>query len=84
MKKLTRLQTDRIFINLSHDIYDKFVENAIQAYTVLFPEKSEYKTFDDSYYDAVRQRLWLEFGVLYGEAKSEKNIKKRLKKRTVV
>lgn len=80
MKKTTRRQVDKLFIMYSHDLYDKFIESAVSLYANLFPEKCSPLTFDDAYYDMVRQRLLFEFNVLYAEARGEKNVKNKFKK----
>lgn len=82
MKRLTQRQTDKLFEGLACDIYDKFVENAVVAYSKLFPEMCNSKSFDDAMYDKVRERLMIELQVLYTEAKGEKNVKRRFKKTT--
>lgn len=80
MKKITQRQTDKLFIGCASDLYDKFVENAVVLYSTIFPDKCASKTFDDAYYDLVRQRLMFELNVIYNEAKGEKNVKRRCKK----
>jgi len=79
MKNLTQRQTDRLFIRHAHDLYSKFVENAVALYAEIFPEKCDSKNFDDGGYDLIRQRLIFELQVLYNEAKGEKNAKKKCK-----
>jgi len=80
MKKTTQRQIDKLFIMYSHDLYDKFIESAVSLYANIFPEKCSSLTFDDAYYDMVRQRLLFEFNVLYAEARGEKNVKNKFKK----
>lgn len=77
MKKLTQKQTDRLFSNLATKIYDGFITSAVVAYSQLFPESV---ALDDAMYDKIRERLMIELQVLYAEARSEKNVKKRFKK----
>lgn len=83
MKKLTQRQTDKLFIGRASDLYDKFVENAVTLYTTIFPEHCTESTFDHARYDLIRERLILELGVLYNEAKGEKNVKRKCKKEKV-
>jgi len=80
MKKMTRRQVDKLFTGVSHDLYDKFIESAVILYANLFPESCTSKTFDHSYYDMIRERLQVEFGVLYVQANGEKKIENRFKK----
>ncbi len=80
MRKITQRQTDEKFMGFASDLYDKFVENAAILYADLFPEKCSNKTFDHSCYDMIRDRLMLEFSVLFNEAKGEKNAKNKCKK----
>jgi hypothetical protein len=80
MKKPSRRQVDKLFVLSSHDLYDKFIENVTDLYMDLFPENCTLKDFVDSYYDMVRERLMFEFGVLYTEARGEKNAKNKFKK----
>jgi len=80
MRKLTRRQTDKLFSMQAHDIYDKFIENAVSLYSNLFPELCTSKTWSDPHYDMVRERLMIELQVLYAEASGEKNIKNKHKK----
>lgn len=80
MKKTTQRQIDKLFIMYSHDLYDKFIESAVSLYANIFPDKCSPSTHEDAYYDLVRQRLLLEFNVLYAEARGEKNVKSKCKK----
>ena len=87
MKKTSKRQVDKLFNGISHDLYDKFIENVTIIYSNLFPDKCSSKTWDDHCYDIIRERLIIEFGVLYTEARGEKNAQKKCKvaaKRTVV
>jgi hypothetical protein len=79
MKMLTQRQTDRLFKGLACGVYDKFIENAVVAYSKLFPELCGSKSFDHAMYDKVRERLMIELQILYNEAKGEKNAKKKCK-----
>jgi len=78
-KKLTMRQTNTLFKNQANDLYDKFIENAVVLYSIMFPEKCNSKDFDHALYDMIRGRLAVEFGALYNQAKGEKNVKKRCK-----
>lgn len=80
MRKLTVRQTDKIFSMHAHDIYDKFIENAVSIYAYICPELCTSKMWSDRYYDMVRERLMVELQVLYAEAKCEKNVKSKCKK----
>jgi len=81
MKRPTQRQTDKLFDGLAHDIYDKFIENAISGYSNLFPELCNSKSFDHAMYDKVRERLMVELQVLYAEARGEGNVQNRFKKK---
>lgn len=76
---LTQRQTDRLFKVLACGVYDKFIESAVVVYAKLFPELCNSKRFDHAMYDKVRERLMIEFQILYNEAKGEKNVKKKCK-----
>jgi len=79
-KKLTQKKIDKVFEGFAYDLYDKFIENAVGIYASLFPEKCSSKNFAEGLYDMVRERLIVEFGALYTEAKGEKNVKSNFKK----
>lgn len=78
MKKTER-QIDRLFVKSSNSLYKSFIDHAVLLYADIFPDKCTTKTFDDGHYDLIRERLQFEFGVLYNEARGEKNVKKRIK-----
>jgi hypothetical protein len=82
MKTLTQRKTDKLFEVLSCDVYERFITNAIVAHCKLFPTISS-KDFDDDIYDKIRERLMVEFQILYTEARGEKNAKSRFKKETL-
>jgi hypothetical protein len=82
MKKLTLRQTDKLFDGLACDVYDKFIEDAIIAYSRLFPDRCDEKIFDHAMYDKVRERLMIELQIRYAEARGEANVEKRFKKTT--
>ena len=77
--KPSRNRIDKLFVLSSHDLYDKFIENATMMYSAIFPDMCNSKDFDDSLYDMVRQRLMFELSVLFNEAKGEKNVSKKCK-----
>jgi hypothetical protein len=77
MKKPTLRQTDGLFDRLALAVYDKFIANAVVAYSKLFPELCSSKGFDHTMYDKVRERLMIELQILYTEATGEGNVEKR-------
>jgi hypothetical protein len=65
---------------MAKGVYDKFVENAILAYSKIFSENCGSRSFQETYYDNVRERLMIELQVLYTEARGEKNVKSKISK----
>lgn len=79
-KKMSKRQTDKLFTGYASDLYDKFVENAVAIYAEMFPEHCTSKDFAHGYYDLIRERLVVEFGALYAQAKGEKNVESKCEK----
>lgn len=70
MIKMTRKKTDSLFEEMTHSLYDKFVENCL----IIHDEIIGHKKINYVLFEEIRTRLTIEFGILLHD-RGEKTIK---------